>query len=488
MLDKLYDKISTDSPGAVIIISVALMIFFGFAMTRITKKLRLPNVTAYILAGVIIGPACLDLIPNKIIAGTDFLSDIALAFIAFSVGEFFKIANLKKNGLKSIVITLIEAGLTSVLVFTLLHFVLKMSFPLALVLSALASATAPASTIMTIRQTRAKGDLVETLLQVIALDNVVGLLAYSIAISVAISYGVEGAALDTAVIIMPIIKNVIAIAIGAFLGFVMKLLLSKRSSDNRLIISVGIMFLFCGICTVMDVSPLLGCMMIGAVYINLSDDGKLFLQLGYFTPPILLLFFVRSGLNFDLTALLGSASSVGIAPLWAVSIIYFLIRMVGKYCGSLLGCVTARKKSKTRNYLGLAMFPHAGVAIGLAAMGARALGGETGSMLQTIILASSIMYELVGPVLAKLALQLSGAYSDKIEDIAEVETLKEDGNKKSDIEILIERIQKIQKELPPHVGDSQAEAEQAFTEAAEEHFSSVNSNFRGGRRDISRRI
>ena len=468
MLDTLYGKISTDSPGAVIIISVALMIFFGFAMTRITKKLRLPNVTAYIVAGILIGPACLDLIPNKIIIGTDFLSDIALAFIAFSVGEFFKISKLKKNGLKSILITLIEAAFTSIPVFFLLRFVFKMSFDLTLLLAALASATAPASTIMTIRQTKAKGDLVETLMQVIALDNVVGLLAYSIALSVAISYSAQ-ASLDISAIIIPIIKNIFAIAIGAFLGFVMKLLISHRSNDNRLIISVGIMFLFCGICAVMNVSPLLGCMMIGAVYTNLSYDSKLFLQIEYFTPPLLLLFFVRSGLNFDLSALLGSASLVGIAPLWAVSIIYFFIRMIGKYIGALLGCLSARKESKTRKHLGLAMFPHAGVAIGLAAMGARSLGGETGSILQTIILASSIMYELVGPVLAKLALQLSGSYSDNIGDKKE----------KSDIEIVIELIRKIQIELLPRVQDSQFEAEQAFTEAAEEHFISSNLNFGG---------
>ena len=244
MLNKLYDNIGESNFGAIIIISVALMIFFGFAMTRITKKLRLPNVTAYIISGIIIGPAFLDLIPKKIILGTDFLSDIALAFIAFSVGEFFKISKLKKNGVKSIVITLIEAGITSVLVFSILRFVLKMSFVLALVLSALASATAPASTIMTIRQTRAKGDLVETLLQVIALDHVVGLLAYSISISIALSFGTRNGP-DTGAVIMPIIKNIVSIFIGGLLGLALKWLISKRSSDNRLIISVGIMFLFC---------------------------------------------------------------------------------------------------------------------------------------------------------------------------------------------------------------------------------------------------
>ena len=487
MLSQLYERIGESGTGAVIIISVALMIFFGFAMTRITKKLRLPNVTAYIIAGIIIGPSCLDLIPGEIISGTDFLSDIALAFISFGVGEFFKIQNLKKNMVKIIIITLLEACISSILVFALLRFVLKMNFVLSLVLAALASATAPASTIMTIRQTGAKGDFVETLLQVIALDNVVALLAYSIAISIALSFGAErSAGFDIGVILMPIVKNMIALIIGAALGFVMKWLLSKRSSDNRLIISVGIMFLFCGICAVMDVSPLLGCMMIGAVYTNLADNNKLFLQLSYFTPPLLLLFFVRSGLSFDLSALLGSASSVGIAPLWAVSIIYFAIRMAGKYGGSFLGCTVAKKPKQVRNYLGLAMFPHAGVAIGLAAMGARTLGGETGNLLQTIVLASSIMYELVGPVCAKFSLQLSGSYSNKIEDLTNVETHTEDGKQKSDIEVLIERIQKIQTELPPHVQDEQSEAERAFTEAAEEHLNSIS--FHRGKRDLSRRM
>ncbi len=473
MLDSLYNKIGENAPGAVIIISVALMLFFGFAMTRITKKLKLPNVTAYIIVGVLIGPACLDLIPQKIIDGTDFLSDIALAFISFGVGEFFKVDRLKKNMLKILIITLLEACLASVLVFSVLRFALRMNFALALVLSALASATASASTIMTIRQTGAHGDFVETLLQVIALDNVVGLMAYSIAISAAISFSAENAAFDAGVILLPIAKNIIAIALGAVLGFVMKLLLSKRSNDNRLIISVGILFLFCGICIIMDVSPLLGCMMIGAVYINLSDDGKLFLQLGYFTPPFLLLFFVRSGLSFDLRTLIGSSGSVGLLPLWAVSIIYFLVRMGAKYAGSYLGCAVAGKSKNVRNYLGLAMFPHAGVAVGLAAMGARTLGGEIGTILQTVIVASSILYELIGPVCAKLSLHLSGSYSNKIEDIAPVNTVSEDGKQKSDVEILIERIQKIQAELPPHVSDPQSEAERAFTEAAEEHLEAL---------------
>ena len=153
MLDSFYNTIS---PTASVVIAIAIMLFSGFAMTRLTKLLKLPNVTAYILIGIIIGPFCLDLIPRTIIDGTDFLSDIALAFIAFSVGEFFKINSLKKNGAKTVVITLFEALFATVLVFVLTFAVLKLDIVLCIVLSALAAATAPTSTAMTIRQTKAK--------------------------------------------------------------------------------------------------------------------------------------------------------------------------------------------------------------------------------------------------------------------------------------------------------------------------------------------
>ena len=179
--------IASAQPIAAVIISVALMLFFGFAMTRITKLLRLPNVTAYIVAGVLLGPYCLGLVPQRIIDGMDFLSDVALAFIAFSTGEFFKLSVLKKNGWKVVWITVLEATLASVLVFVLTFWVLRLPLSFSVVLAALASATAPASTMMTIRQTGAKGDFVNTLLQVVALDDVVGLVLYSVAISVALA-------------------------------------------------------------------------------------------------------------------------------------------------------------------------------------------------------------------------------------------------------------------------------------------------------------
>ncbi len=448
------------------IISIALMLAVGFLMTRITKKLRLPNVTAYIVGGILIGPFCLNLVPQKVIEGTAFLPDIALAFIAFSTGEFFRLSVLKKNGRKVITITLLESVGAAVLVFLACFLVLKLSFAFSVVLGALATATAPASTIMTIRQTEAKGDFVETLLQVVALDDMVGLVLYSLAISLATAI-LSSSGFQAGDLLIPLGKNILMMLIGCSFGLLLKLLIaSKRSTDNRLIIAIATLFTFCGICAVADISPLLGCMAMGTVYINATDDERLFRQLNYFSPPILLLFFVRSGISFDLGSLTSASQSIGTVPLLLVGVVYFFVRILGKYGGAFLGCHLAGKPPKVRNYLGLALIPQAGVAIGLAALGARELGGATGHALETIILSSSVLYELIGPGAAKLSLYLSGSYSNQLEDLAPVPETDSGGEKKSEVELLIERIQKIQAELPSHTVN---ENEQVFTEAAEEY-------------------
>lgn len=466
MLGAFSQKLAQSGQTAGVIISVALMLFLGFAMTRITKALRLPDVTAYILTGIFIGPYCLNLIPASVIDGMDFISDIALAFIAFSVGEFFKLSTLKKSGLGVIVITLLEACMASVFVFVLTYFALGLDLAFCAVLAALASATAPASTVMTIRQTGAKGDFVETLLQIVALDDVVSLVAYSIAISIALAgSGNRGSSFET--IIKPILANLFVLALGGFFGFLLKLLFRKRSTDNRLIVSLATLFAFCGVCALLGVSPLLGCMSMGMVYINLTNDSNLFQQLAYFSPPVLLLFFVRSGLSFRLDTLFGAQNTLGSVPLILVGVLYFITRILGKYAGAWLGCLMVKKPKRTRDYLGLALIPQAGVAIGLAALGARTLGGEIGQDLQTIILASSVLYELIGPGCAKLALYLSHSYSTKLEELVDVEESAEEAPKKTELELLIERIQKIQQELPAHNVDISPE-EQAFTQAAVE--------------------
>lgn len=466
MLTPVYETLHITSEVSVIIVSVALMLFSGFAMTRITKQLRLPNVTAYIVAGILIGSYCLNLVPGRVVNGMSFIADIALAFIAFSTGEFFKFSTLKKSGVKVMIITVMEACLASVLVFIAVYFVLGLELNFSIVLAALASATAPASTVMTIRQTHAKGEFVETLLQVVALDDMVGLLAYSIAISVALA-SMTGD-FHAGSIVRPILLNIAVFVLGGLFGLILKLLLHKRSTDNRLIVSVAVLFTFCGICAMLDVSPLLGCMSMSMIYINLTDDERLFKQLNYFSPPILLLFFVRSGVNFDLGALVNSSESIGSVSLLQIGVVYFVVRILGKYAGAFLGCAMVGKEKRIRNYLGLALVPQAGVAIGLAAMGARTLGGETGDVLETIILASSVLYELIGPACAKLSLYLSKSYSNKLEDIVEL-PVEEDAPQKTEVELLIERIQKIQEELPKH-NDPFYEDELAFSEAAEEHY------------------
>ena len=467
MIHLLYDGGMNDSSVSAAIISISIILMSGFLMTRVTKRLRLPNVTAYIVAGIIIGPFCLNLVPQPIIDGTEFLPDIALAFIAFSTGQFFRVDVLKKNGAKVVIITLFEALAASLLVFILTFFVLHLNLAFSIVLSALASATAPASTMMTIRQTGAKGDFVETLLQVVALDDIVGLLAYSVAISIAV-HSATGEAFSLSRVFVPILTNALVLFLGAVFGVALSLLVKPktRSSDNRLIISVALLFAFCGICTIFEVSPLLGCMSMGTMYINLTDDDKLFKQLSYFSPPFLLMFFVRSGMSFDLPALVNTTGSIGSSPLLLIGVLYFIIRIVGKYLGAFLGCLLAKKPKETRNYLGLALIPQAGVAIGLAALGSRTLGGETGNALETIILASSVLYELIGPASAKLSLYLSKSYSTKLEDLVSVSEKMPDGKEKSQVELLIDRIQKIQEELPVHTTN---EDEEAFTEAAENH-------------------
>lgn len=469
------------TPATSVIVSIAFMLFFGFLMTRVTKKLKLPNVTAYIITGILLGPYCFQFIPIKIIKGMDFLSDIALAFIAFSTGEFFKFEVLKRNGFKVVLITILESLVASLLVFIVTYFALHLELAFSIVLAALAAATAPASTVMTIHQTGAKGDFVDTLLQVVALDDIVGLVLYSIAISIAVA-SQAGGGINVENIAIPIITNIGVMLLGALFGVFLKLLIpQKRSTDNRLIITVGLLFAFCGICAIFDLSPLLGCMAMGTIYINITNDNKLFKQINYFSPPILLLFFVRSGLNFKLDALVNSSTSIGTTPLIVVGILYFLVRIIGKYFGAFLGCLWTHKDKKVRDYLGLALVPQAGVAIGLSALGARTLGGETGTALETIILASSVLYELIGPACAKLSLYLSGSYSDKLEDIAPVEQFDENGAIKSPVEMLIERIHKIQEELPKHT-TIESENEDAFTEAAESNYEALIARIRRNRK------
>lgn len=459
-MEKIYEKLGATSSVSIVILSVAIILAAGFLMTRLTKLLRLPNVTAYITAGIIIGPFCLKAVPEEIIEGSAFISDIALAFIAFSAGGFFKLSAFKGKGKQLAIITVLESLVASLFVFILTFFILKLDISFSLILAALASATAPASTLMTIRQTKAKGDFVDTLISVVALDDVVSLLAFSVAISVA-SASVVGS-IDVGAVVMPFLNNMLMIVLGGLTGFLLKVLMKKRSTDNRLIVSIALLFALCGVGAAIDVSPLLACMVMGAVYINVSKDDKLFKQLNYFSPPILLFFFVRSGMSFKLDGLFNSSLSINGISLLLIGVLYFFVRIIGKYVGAYIGCKICKKPPKTTNTLGLALIPQAGVAIGLSELAARTIGGDVGIIIQTVIMSSSILYELIGPGMAKLALVLSGAIGggehEKVEE-APVKTERE---------ILMEKMMEIQAEIDRD-NYARSEEEKAFSDAAEEY-------------------
>lgn len=379
-----------------ILISLSIMLLAGFLMTRITKLLKLPNVSGYIIGGILIGPYCLKLVSEDIIFHMDFVSDIALSFIAFGVGKFFKKEVLKKAGSKVIIITLFEALMAMLLITLSMHFIFKMSWNFSLLLGAIASATAPASTMMTIKQYKAKGEFVDVLLQVVALDDIVCLLAFSIATSIASANDGSFQILD---VLKPIGFNILAIGIGIILAILLRLILNpKRSKENRLILVIMALLSLCGICSAIEVSPLLCCMIFSTVYVNITDDTYLFHQIDNFTPPIMLLFFVLSGMKLNLNTLV----SVGV-----IGVSYFFIRIIGKYLGSYLGCLITKEHKDIRYNLGLALIPQAGVAIGLSVLGQRLLPAELGNLLSTIILSSSVLYEFVGPSCAKASLFLS---------------------------------------------------------------------------------
>ncbi len=433
MIDALFENMTH---SAKILISLAIILIAGFLLSRITKKLKLPNVTGYILSGILIGPYCLHLVPKEVISNMDFVTDIALAFIAFNVGEYFMLSNLKKSGKKIVIITIFESVMASIFIFITMYFIFHLSLSFCLILAAIASATAPASTLMTIRQTKAKGDFVDSVLQIVALDDVVSLVLFSVAVAVANAFESK-AKFSFMLLLKPILQNVAIIAIGLLFGLIIFLLFKKkRSADSQLIIAISMILLLSGVCSIFDISPLLGCMMMGTIYINLSHNHHLFESLSRFSPPVLLCFFVLSGMNLNLSSL---------ATLGIIGVVYFIVRIVGKYAGATLGSMITHSTSNNKKYLGLALIPQAGVSIGLASLGARLLPANLGNMLTTIILSSSILYELMGPACAKLSLYLTKSYEiatipkvDAIvfKDYSNSKLLKQESKEATDEEIL----------------------------------------------------
>ena len=397
---------------SLVILELAVMLLSAFLLSRLTKRLKLPNVTAYIVAGILIGPCGLKWIDEAMVESMGFVTDVALSFIAFGVGRYFKWETLKKSGARVLIVTALESLTAAAAISAVMLLVFHLPLSFALLLGAVGAATAPASTLMTIRQYKAKGHFVDTILQVVALDDAVALLAFSVCATVSQIAGSAGRA-DAASILLPIACNIAAVALGAGMAFLLKWGERRVTSRyNRLLMVVILLLTLSGLCAAVDISPLLACMALGMVHANISRKGEaLFKAVERFTPPVLTFFFVVSGMRLNVPAL-KTAGVIGVS--------YFFVRILGKYAGATAGALLTGEDKNVRRYLGLALTPQAGVSIGLAALGERMLPPEMGSLLNTIVLSSAVLYEIAGPGLAKLSLHLAGALKPTEKEVGKV--------------------------------------------------------------------
>lgn len=378
---------------------LAIMIFSGMAFGRLVKLIKLPNVTGYLLAGLILGPSVLKIIPKDTIDGIAVISEVALGFIAFSIGNEFKMSYFKKVGASPIVIAVFEALFAVICVCTVLVlFGNDLSF--SLVLSSIAAATAPAATIMVIRQYKAKGPVTETLLSVVALDDAVALMLFGISVAVAGMLNSTSNISVLSMILSPILEIVGALVIGAVLGMLLTYFIRFFKKDgNRLSLAVGFVFIGIGIADMTGVSSLLLCMALGATFVNFSKQALPVMKVvDAVTPPIFMLFFVASGAALDLSVL----PMIGI-----VGVIYVILRVVGKVLGTYLGATICKCDKKIKKYLGYALLPQAGVAIGLS-LAATTVVPSYGQTIRAVVLCATFIYELIGPGITKIALKKAG--------------------------------------------------------------------------------
>ena len=378
--------------------NLALMIFAGMALGRLVKLIKLPNVTGYLLAGLLLGPSVLGILNEDFLSSASIISEMALGFIAFSIGNEFKISYFKRVGVMPIIIATFESLFAVIFVSGAL-IIAGFEAPFALVLGSIAAATAPAATIMVIKQYKARGPVTETLLSVVAIDDATALILYSIA--VAIATALSGSATNISQLILkPVIEIGGALVVGAILGFLFLLPLKTFKKDgNRLSLTVAFIFAGIGISALGGFSSLLLCMAMGAIIANLSPDVNHIMKLSdKITPPIFMLFFVASGAELKLSVL----PAVGLC-----GIIYIVVRVIGKIFGASLGAAICKADKNIRKYLGPALVPQAGVAIGLS-LTASAVLPQYATEIRTVILCGTLVYELVGPAIAKASLKKAG--------------------------------------------------------------------------------
>lgn len=427
------------------ILAISVALIMGLMMTRVVKPLKLPDVTAYLVAGVLVGPYFLGRLQ---IPGIGFLStgdveqyalisNVALGFIAFAIGNEFRLSQLKNTGRQAMIVGIAEGLVAALFVniaMLLLHLVFGDKLPVstAITLGAIATATAPAATLMVVRQYKAKGELTNVLLPVVALDDAVALMVF------AISFGVAEALKNsvfnmTSILVEPFLEIVLSLVIGAFMGWVLtKLETLFNSNSNRLSLTIAFVFLTVGISMAeftvggihIKFSSLLVCMMLGTVFCNICPlSGDLMEKSDRWTAPLFALFFVISGAELELSVF----SDISIVM---IGITYILVRSLGKYVGAFVSSRAAGCSKTVQKYLGITLFPQAGVALGMC-ITAAAKFGEEGVMIRNIILFSVLVYELVGPSMTKWALTKAGDIKPQGEDVINRRAIKlEEAEKK----------------------------------------------------------
>ncbi len=372
------------------LLSMAAAIALGLLLTRIAKKINLPNVTAYLVAGLAVGPYCLNLFDQDALAGVAQITSVALGFIAFSIGGEFKWESLKRVGTKAVIITLFQA-LAALALVDIVLLVFGFDVPLSITLGAIATATAPAATLMVVRQYRAQGTMTNTLLSVVAMDDAIGLAAFSISLAIAQSLTSGAAPTLYNMLISPLLEIMLSLVVGGLLGALLSFLMRFfRSRANRLSLMLAAVLAGVALADGYGLSSLLTCMAIGAAMLVETIDR--------WTPPLFTLFFVISGAELDLHVL----STVGI-----LGLLYILARSLGKYFGARVGASVVKSEPKIRKYLGLTLLPQAGVAIGMAQVVITKLP-EYGAEIRAVVLCATLVYELIGPVITRIALERSG--------------------------------------------------------------------------------
>ncbi len=403
-----------------VLFELSIALLAGLLLSRLAKLVHLPAVTAYLVAGIIVGPFLLGSLGIKGL-GFDSLTevesytvlcDLALGFIAFSIGNEFRLSQLKKIGKQATIIGIVQAIFTTIVVdiaLVGLYFLNLITLPAALVLGAVAAATAPAATLMVVRQYKAKGPLTDILLPVVALDDAVGLVVFAISFGVAKSIS-AGSVDILSVVLEPVLEVVLSLA----LGFVMGLLFTFaerffHSRSKRMAVSVTFVMLTVALSTLkfeiggvhIGFSSLLTCMMLGTVFCNACDfSEELMDRVDRWTAPLFVLFFVISGAELDFTVF----STLGVI---IVGVVYILARSFGKYFGARFSASATGCDENIVNYLGITLLPQAGVALGMADKAAAGLGAD-GVIIQSITLFAVLVYEIVGPFLTKISLTKAG--------------------------------------------------------------------------------